>query len=136
MRQDSFLTLSAGFLLGVLVTVVAGGALLQVRLVTERERAELAEQEAAKERDRADDLENEVRGYRLEAELAAQERQPESPLPPKRVEDDKKRAEEERAEEDRKRAYKEFWEAVEQERKKKQNPAAPPGTPGKSAPQR
>jgi hypothetical protein len=125
MSQDSFLTLSAGFLLGVLTTVVAGGAFTQVRLVAERERAERAEEEAEKERDRADDLENQVRSFRLEAELAAQER----PLPPSRVETDKKPAGE-----DEKRAREAFWEAVEQERKKKQSPPIPPSNPGKTEP--
>jgi uncharacterized protein HemX len=130
MRQDSFLTLAAGFLLGVLVTVVAGGAFFQVRMVTERERAERAEEEAEKERDRADDLENQVRGYRLEAELAAQEKTVQKPLTPK-VEDDKKQIEE-----DEKRAYKEFWDAVEQERKKKQGLLTPPSSSGKGESQR
>jgi hypothetical protein len=125
MRQDSFLTLSAGFLLGVLVTLVAGGAFTQVRLITERERAERAEEEAERERDRADDLENQVRSFRLEAELAAQGR----PVPPSRVENHKKQVEE-----DEKRAREAFWEAVEQERKKKQDAPVPPSSPGKSEP--
>jgi hypothetical protein len=127
MSQDSFLTLSAGFLLGALMTLVAGGAFIQVRLVAERERAERAEEDAEKERERADDLENQVRSYRLEAELAAQER----PVTPVQTEEDKKRAEE-----DRKRAYKEFWDAVEQERKKKQAPPVPPSITGKTEPRR
>jgi hypothetical protein len=131
MSQDSFLTLSAGFLLGVLMTLVAGGAYIQVRLVAERERAERIQEEADKERDRADDLENQVRGYRLEAELAAQDR----PRPTVRVEVDKKAEEDkQQAEEERKRAYKEFWEAVEQERKKKQASTVQPGSPGKNEP--
>jgi hypothetical protein len=112
MSQDHFLTLAAGFLLGVLVTAAGAGAFFQVRLATEHERAERAAGEAEQERDRADDLENKARYLRLEAERAADAEQP----PPRSLSDEDKR----RQEESQKRRQEAFWEEIEKERKKRE----------------
>lgn len=123
MNQDSFLTLAAGFLLGVLATAVAAGTFFQVRLVAERERAERAEAEAEKERERADDVEYKARHSSLEAERAGAADQP----PPRELTDEDRK----RQEEAQKRARDAFFEALEKERKKREVLPVPQTLPDK-----